>query len=77
MVMKKMRNEEKIRQKAYEIWELAGRPDEKHAAHWDQAIVEIYGRDSAVTESSGGVESSVAAPAPKSKPKAATKRNTR
>jgi len=65
-----MKNEDKIRQKAYEIWELAGRPDEKHDAHWDQAILEIYGRDLTVPESSEEVNSA-ATLAPKSKPKAA------
>jgi len=66
-----MRNEDKIRQKAYEIWELAGRPDDKHGAHWDQAILEIYGRDLTGPESSEEAASSAAAPASQSKPKAA------
>ncbi|TPK94531.1 MULTISPECIES: DUF2934 domain-containing protein [unclassified Mesorhizobium] len=32
---------ERIRQRAHEIWEQAGRPDGAHMEHWDQATAEI------------------------------------
>ena len=36
-----MQDEERVRQRAYEIWEEAGRPDGQHNAHWQQACHEI------------------------------------
>ena len=35
--------EEKIRQRAYELWEQEGRPDCRHREHWLQAEAEIDG----------------------------------
>lgn len=32
---------ERIRQRAHEIWEQAGRPEGAHMEHWDRATVEI------------------------------------
>jgi len=32
---------ERIRQRAHEIWEQAGRPEGAHMEHWDQAAAEI------------------------------------
>ena len=32
---------ERIRQRAHEIWEQAGRPEGAHMEHWDQAVAEI------------------------------------
>ena len=32
---------ERIRQRAHEIWEKAGRPEGAHMQHWDQATAEI------------------------------------
>ncbi|TPI36042.1 DUF2934 domain-containing protein [Mesorhizobium sp. B3-1-9] len=32
---------ERIRQRAHEIWEQAGRPEGAHMEHWDQATAEI------------------------------------
>ncbi|MDX8535823.1 DUF2934 domain-containing protein [Mesorhizobium sp. VK25A] len=32
---------ERIRQRAHEIWERAGRPEGAHLEHWDQATAEI------------------------------------
>jgi len=34
---------ERIRQRAHEIWEKAGRPEGAHMEHWDQATAEIDG----------------------------------
>jgi hypothetical protein len=36
-----MQDEERVRQRAHEIWEEAGRPDGQHDAHWEQAQREI------------------------------------
>ncbi|MQW63150.1 DUF2934 domain-containing protein [Sinorhizobium meliloti] len=35
--------EERIRRRAYEIWEREGRPDEEHDRHWHQAEKELEG----------------------------------
>ena len=32
---------ERIRQRAHEIWEQAGRPEGAHMEHWEQAAAEI------------------------------------
>ncbi|TGT70901.1 DUF2934 domain-containing protein [bacterium M00.F.Ca.ET.159.01.1.1] len=32
---------ERIRQRAHEIWEKAGRPEGAHMEHWEQAAAEI------------------------------------
>ncbi|MDX8454700.1 DUF2934 domain-containing protein [Mesorhizobium sp. VK9D] len=32
---------ERIRQRAHEIWEQAGRPEGAHMEHWDQATAEV------------------------------------
>ncbi|TIS55073.1 DUF2934 domain-containing protein [Mesorhizobium sp.] len=32
---------ERIRQRAYEIWEREGRPEGRAREHWDQAVQEI------------------------------------
>jgi len=36
-----MKNEERVRQRAYEIWEQAGRPEGRETEHWQQAVEEI------------------------------------
>jgi hypothetical protein len=33
--------EERIKRRAYEIWERAGRPTGREQEHWDQAVQEI------------------------------------
>ncbi|MDX8466062.1 DUF2934 domain-containing protein [Mesorhizobium sp. VK23B] len=35
--------QERIRRRAHEIWERAGRPEGAHMEHWDQATAEIDG----------------------------------
>jgi len=40
-----MKNEERVRQRAYEIWERAGRPEGCEAKHWQQAMDEITVED--------------------------------
>ncbi|TPN76749.1 DUF2934 domain-containing protein [Mesorhizobium sp. CU2] len=34
---------ERIRQRAHEIWEQAGRPEGAHMEHWEQATAEVDG----------------------------------
>jgi len=36
-----MRDEERIRQRAYEIWEREGKPEGREDEHWTQACQEI------------------------------------
>ena len=36
-----MQDQERIRQRAHEIWEGEGRPEGRHAEHWTQASREI------------------------------------
>lgn len=38
-------DENRIRQRAYEIWEREGRPEGRHAEHWDIACREIEDSD--------------------------------
>ncbi|MER9301838.1 DUF2934 domain-containing protein [Mesorhizobium sp. M0496] len=35
--------EERIKRRAYEIWEREGRPTGREQEHWDQAVQEIEG----------------------------------
>ncbi len=39
--------EERIRRRAYEIWERDGRPDGEHERHWHQAEKELEGEGGA------------------------------
>ena len=43
--------EERIRRRAYEIWEALGRPEGGQQAHWAQAEAEILGEESEGTGS--------------------------
>lgn len=36
-------DDDKIRVRAYELWEAAGRPDGDHEGHWHQARAELDG----------------------------------
>jgi Protein of unknown function (DUF2934) len=49
-----MQDQERIRQRAHEIWEREGRPEGRHAEHWAQAGQEIEAE---------GVEAAPPAPA--------------
>ncbi|HSK39674.1 MAG TPA: DUF2934 domain-containing protein [Arenibaculum sp.] len=40
-------SEDRIRRRAYEIWEREGRPDGRHELHWTLAIEDLA-RDAAV-----------------------------
>ncbi len=37
----------RIRARAYALWERAGRPDNRHLEHWDQAARDIAAEDAA------------------------------
>ncbi|MBN9547412.1 MAG: DUF2934 domain-containing protein [Alphaproteobacteria bacterium] len=57
---------ERIRQRAHEIWEQAGRPEGAHMEHWDRATAEI---DAAAKPKANGPKKAAAAKV--EKPKAA------
>ncbi|HZP20631.1 MAG TPA: DUF2934 domain-containing protein [Bauldia sp.] len=40
--------EARLRQRAYELWEKAGRPEGRHEEHWYQALTEIPDDEAAV-----------------------------
>ena len=46
--------DQKIRQRAYEIWEREGRPDGNHGEHWDRAAREIDEQEAAPAGSPTG-----------------------
>lgn len=45
--------EEKIRQRAYELWEAEGRPDGKQQEHWERAAREIEAEEAGESASKG------------------------
>ncbi|MDK4198797.1 DUF2934 domain-containing protein [Pseudomonas sp. HR1] len=57
--------EERIRQRAYEIWEREGRPHGQDFEHWFQANRELEDQPDDNLTQVGGIQSSVAPPAPK------------
>ena len=61
-----MNVDERIRQRAYEIWEAEGRPEGQEADHWQRARDEIEPFYNEGNFLAGGIESSVAIPMPKS-----------
>ncbi|UCI06410.1 DUF2934 domain-containing protein [Mesorhizobium sp. B1-1-8] len=58
--------QERIRRRAHEIWEQAGRPEGAHMEHWEQATAEVDGEKKPKTKAAGK-----AATAKADKPKAA------
>ena len=48
--MKSWWHEERIRERAYEIWERTGRPDGKAVEHWLQAQTEIATEEQGLAE---------------------------
>ncbi|MGK9066381.1 DUF2934 domain-containing protein [Stutzerimonas chloritidismutans] len=58
--------EERIRQRAYELWEANGRPEGQEFEHWSQARQEIEPFYKEGDATAGSVESSVAIPMPRS-----------
>jgi len=61
-----MSDEQRIREKAYEIWEAKGRPEGQESEHWAQARDEMEPFYKEGDATAGSVESSVAIPMPKS-----------
>jgi len=61
-----MSDEQRIREKAYEIWEAKGRPEGQESEHWAQARDEMEHFYKEGDATAGSVESSVAIPMPKS-----------
>jgi len=61
--------QDRIRQRAHEIWEQAGRPEGAHQEHWEQATAEI---DGATAKPKKTAKKAAAKPVkPDAKPKAA------
>lgn len=60
-----MNDEQRIREKAYELWEKEGRPEGKDTEHWRQASEDTERFDKPGNPEAGSVESSVAPPMPK------------
>jgi hypothetical protein len=48
--------DERIRQRAYEIWEREGRPEGRHDEHWRRAAEEELAREGAGTPAGAGEE---------------------
>jgi Protein of unknown function (DUF2934) len=44
--------QDRIKSRAYAIWEESGRPDGLHEYHWHQAVLEIEQEDGAATPES-------------------------
>jgi hypothetical protein len=52
--------EERVRQRAHELWEQAGRPDGLAEEHWEQALQQIMAEDAdGDADSQAGVESNL------------------
>lgn len=60
-----MNTDDRIRERAYEIWEAAGRPEGREVEHWKQASEDVTHFDKPGDPLAGSVESSVAIPMPK------------
>jgi len=52
--------QDRIRQRAHEIWEKAGRPEGAHQEHWEQATAEV---DGAVAKPQKAAKKAAAKPA--------------
>ena len=61
-----MADEQRIRERAHEIWEAKGRPEGQEHEHWAQAREEMEPFYKEGNAEAGGIESSVAIPMPKS-----------
>ncbi len=64
-----MIDENAIRERAYELWELQGRPEGEEEHFWRQAKEQLQAEEEAGKQPSdafsGGIESNVPPPAPK------------
>lgn len=52
-----MVDEDRVRQRAHEIWEREGRPEGRHEEHWRQAMAQVAAED-------GGGTAGMEAPGP-------------
>lgn len=43
-------NDQKMRDRAYALWEECGRPEGRHSEHWSRAEAEVKGKDDPVVE---------------------------
>ena len=62
-----MNLEDRIRQRAYEIWEREGRPHGQDFDHWFRANRELDDQPDDHLTQVGGLQSSVTPPAPKAR----------
>ena len=58
-------SDDRIRERAYQIWEAEGRPEGQEAEHWQRAREEMETFPKEGNPLAGSVESSVAIPMPK------------
>jgi hypothetical protein len=76
--------EDRIRQRAHQIWEDAGRPEGLHEDHWSQAVSDVEAEDAAPAKTAApraakkmdGAVKSDAKKAPAAKPAASAKKPT-
>ena len=61
-----MDTDERVRERAYQLWEAEGKPEGQDFEHWMRAREEIETMPKDGDPTAGGVESSVAIPMPKS-----------
>jgi hypothetical protein len=61
-----MNLDERIRERAYQLWEAEGKPEGQDFEHWLRAREEVEPGDEEGDSLAGGVESSVAIPMPRS-----------
>ncbi|WP_028239089.1 DUF2934 domain-containing protein [Stutzerimonas azotifigens] len=60
-----MNDEQRIRERAYQLWEADGRPEGRDTEYWTRARDEIDSYTKEGDPLAGSIESSVAPPAPK------------
>ena len=71
------KKEEKIKKRAYELWEAEGRPENRHHEHWSKAKQEHGGAKKPTNGASDAKKKTSAKPAPKPAiEKAATAKRT-
>ncbi|WP_313087142.1 DUF2934 domain-containing protein [Pseudomonas sp.] len=60
-----MSDEQRVRERAYQIWEAKGRPDGQQEQHWAEAREELEPFYKEGDATAGSVESSVGIPMPR------------
>ncbi len=61
-----MDTDERVRERAYQLWEAEGKPEGQDVEHWMRAREEIETFPTEGDSTAGSVESGVAIPMPKS-----------